>query len=89
MAILKIDPKNTQASYWAGVIYYNHKQFENATRLFKVVTDLYPFDYDGNHMLAWSLFMAGRKADAKPYFEKALIIKPGDESSTDGLNRCK
>jgi tetratricopeptide (TPR) repeat protein len=89
LAILKIDPKNTQASYWAGVIYYNHKQYETSTRLFKVVADLYPYDYDGNHMLGWSLFMAGKKAEAREYFEKALLIKPGDESSTDGLNRCK
>jgi len=87
--ILKIDPQNTQASYWAGVIYYNRKQFELATKYFRVVATLYPFDYDGNHMLAWSLLMAGKKAEATGYFEKSLIIKPADESSTDGLNRCR
>jgi len=86
--ILKIDPQNTQASYWAGVIYYNRKQFDVSTKYFRVVATLYPYDYDGNHMLAWSLLMAGKKADAQSYFEKALIIKPGDESSTDGLSRC-
>jgi hypothetical protein len=32
--------------------------------------------------------MAGKKNDAKPYFERALVIKPADASSTDGLNRC-
>ena len=89
LAILKIDPQNTQASYWAGVIYYNRKQFDVAVKFFRVVINLYPFDYDGNHMLAWSLLMAGKKNDASGYFEKALIIKPGDASSTDGLSRCK
>ncbi|WP_184545552.1 tetratricopeptide repeat protein [Mucilaginibacter sp. FT3.2] len=88
LAILKIDPQNTQANYWAGVIYYNRKQYDAAIRCFKVVIALYPFDYDGNHMLAWSDLMAGRKADAKPLFERALIIKPSDASSLDGLNRC-
>lgn len=88
LAILKIDPQNTQANYWGGVIYYNRKQYEPAIKLFRVVVTLYPFDYDGNHMLAWSLLMAGRKAEAKPFFEKALIIKPADASSTDGLARC-
>lgn len=87
--ILKIDPQNTQANYWAGVIYYNRKQYPAAIKCFKAVVTLYPYDYDGNHMLAWSLLMAGRKTEAREYFEQALLIKPGDESSTDGLNRTK
>ena len=82
--ILKIDPQNTQASYWAGIIYYNRKQFDASAKYFRIVTALYPFDYDGNHMLAWSLLMTGKKAEATGYFEKALLIKPGDESSTSG-----
>jgi len=89
MAILKIDPQNTQACYWAGIIYYNRKQYDVSIRLFKTVATLYPYDYDGNHMLGWSLLMDGKKDEAKGYFEKALIIKPGDDSSTDGLNKCK
>lgn len=87
--ILKIDPQNTQASYWAGVIYYNGKQFDDAIRCFRVVAILYPFDYDGNHMLAWSYLMKGRKDEARAYFEKTLLIKPDDASSTDGLSRAK
>jgi tetratricopeptide (TPR) repeat protein len=86
--IIKIDPQNTQANYWAGVIYYNRKQFATAIKCFKIVATLYPYDYDGNHMLAWSLLMDGQKAEAKAYFEKALIIKPADDSSTDGLKRA-
>jgi len=88
-AILKIDPQNTQANYWVGIIYYNRHQYEQAIKCFRIVANLYPYDYDGNHMLAWALLMAGNKNDAKLIFEKALIIKPGDDSSTDGLNRCK
>jgi tetratricopeptide (TPR) repeat protein len=89
MAILKIDPQNTQACYWAGIIYYNRKQYDISIRLFKTVATLYPYDYDGNHMLGWSLLMDGKKDEAKGYFEKALLIKPGDDSSTDGLSKCK
>lgn len=89
LAIIRIAPQNTQANYWAGVIYYNRKQYTTAIKYFKIVADLYPFDYDGNHMLGWALLMSGNKADAKPYFETALVIKPGDESSADGLNHCK
>jgi len=38
-------------------------------------------------MLGWSLLFSGRKAEAKDFFERALLIKPGDTSSSDGLNR--
>src|ERR1700748_2012033 len=58
--ILKIDPQNTQANYWAGVIHYNRKQYDVAIKYFRVVVILYPFDYDGNHMLAWATLMAGK-----------------------------
>ncbi len=89
-AVLRIDPQNTQANYWTGVIYYNRKQYAAAIKCFKIVVTLYPYDYDGNHMLAWSYLMSGGKAAmAKEYFQKALLIKPGDESSSDGLRRTK
>lgn len=88
-AILKIDPQNTQANYWMGVIYYNRKQYEIASRYFIKVVNLYPFDYDGNQMLGWSYLMAGNKALARFYFGKALLIKPDDASCTDGMNRAR
>jgi hypothetical protein len=39
-------------------------------------------------MLAWANLMAGKKAEARALFEKALIIKPADVSSSDGLSKC-
>jgi tetratricopeptide (TPR) repeat protein len=87
--ILKIDPQNTQANYWTGIICYNRKQYDAAIRYFTKVVVLYPFDYDGNQMLGWSYLMAGRKAEARSYFEKGLLIKPDDASCTDGLNKAK
>lgn len=87
--ILKLDPQNTQANYWAGIIYYNRKQFLVATKCFEKVVALYPFDYDGNQMLGWSLLMDGKKAEARAAFLRALLIKPDDQSVTDGLNRTK
>lgn len=86
--IIRIDPQNTQANYWAGVIYYNHKQYATAIKCFRIVATLYPYDYDGNQMLAWAYLMDGQKTTARIYFEKALIIKPGDQSCTDGLKRA-
>ena len=87
--ILKIDPQNTQANYWTGIICYNRKQFEPAIRYFSKVVALYPFDYDGNQMLGWSYLMSGKKSEARVYFEKGLLIKPDDASCTDGLNKAR
>jgi len=87
-AILKIDPQNTQANYWTGVISYNRKQYNDAIRYFTKVVGLYPFDYDGNQMLGWSYLMAGKKTEARGYFERGLLIKPDDSSCIDGLSRA-
>lgn len=87
--ILKLDPQNTVANYWVGVIFYNRKKYEQASKFFEKVVNLYPFDYDGNHMLAWTYLNIGRNNDARILFNKALLIKPGDTSSIDGLSKIK
>ncbi len=87
--ILKIDPQNTFAGYWAGVIYYNRRKYEQAAKYFEKVVNLYPFDYDGNHMLAWTYLNLGRSNDAKILFNKALLSKPGDASCLEGLGKIR
>lgn len=87
--ILKIDPQQTKANYWAGVIWYNRKKYETAARYFEKLVNLYPFDYDGNHMLGWTYLNMGRSNDAKILFSKALLAKPGDASCLEGLRQVK
>lgn len=87
--ILKIDPYNKTANYWVGVNFYTVKKYEQAAKYFELVVNMYPFDYDGNHMLGWTYLFLGRTGDAKILFEKALLYKPADASSKDGLSRCK
>jgi tetratricopeptide (TPR) repeat protein len=87
--ILKIDPQHYTANYWAGVIQYNRKKYDLAIRHFEKVVNLYPFDYDGNHMLGWSCFQAGRFNDAKLLFNKALLNRPADASCIEGLSKIK
>ncbi|MBI3139041.1 MAG: tetratricopeptide repeat protein [Sphingobacteriales bacterium] len=87
--ILKIDPQNTQANYWTGVIWYNRKKYEPAARYFEKMVNLYPFDYDGNHMLAWTCLNLGRANDAKILFNKALLSRPGDASCLEGLSKIR
>lgn len=87
--ILKIDPQNTVANYWLGVIYYNRKDFVNATKLFEKVVNLYPLDYDSVIMLAWSKLNTGKSADARVLFNHALILRPNDSSALEGLKLIK
>lgn len=85
LEILNIDPQNTIANYWLGLIYYNSKDYENATRLFEKIVNLYPLDYDSVIMLAWSKLKNNKLADAKILFQQALIIRPNDSSALSGL----
>jgi len=87
--VLKIDPQNTTANYWAGAIQYNRKKYEQAAKLFEKIVNLYPFDYDGNHMLGWTYINLGRNSEAKTLFNKALLNRPDDASSLDGLAKIK
>lgn len=85
--ILTIDPQNTVANYWLGVIYYNRKDYLNATKLFEKIVNLYPLDYDSIIMLAWSKLNSSKPADAKVLFQQALIIRPNDSSALSGLKQ--
>jgi tetratricopeptide (TPR) repeat protein len=89
LQILKIDPQNSTANYWLGVIYYNRKDYVNANKLFEKVVNLYPLDYDSVIMLAWTKLSLGKSADAKVLFNHALTLRPNDSSSLDGLKRIK
>jgi len=83
--ILNIDPLNTTANYWLGVIYFNRKDYKMATNLFEKVVNLYPLDYDSVIMLAWAKLNNNSHADAKLLFQQALIIRPNDSSALSGL----
>ena len=87
LGILKVDPLNTTANYWLGVIYYNRKDYKSATNLFEKVVNLYPLDYDSVIMLAWSKLFNNSHADAKLLFQQALIIRPNDSSALSGLQQ--
>jgi tetratricopeptide (TPR) repeat protein len=83
--ILTVDPMNTQANYWLGMIYYNREQYDPALKYFEKVANLYPFDYDATIMFAWTNFKMQNLREAKILFQKALLIRPGDESALEGL----
>lgn len=83
--ILDNSSHNTKALYYLGTIYYNRKQYDKAISYFKQLIDLYPFDYDGLYMYAWSNLQLGKKKEAKILFQKALLNKPNDTKALEGL----
>ncbi len=83
--ILKIDPQNTKANYYLGLIYYNSKEYNKADKHFEICANLYPFDYDSVLMYAWNSYFLGKLREAKVLFTKCLMIRPNDKSATDGL----
>lgn len=85
MAILRIDPSNTKASYWLGVIYYNRKEYQKSARLFEKVVSLYPLDFDSVIMLAWTNYRLGKKEAAKAQFNHALTLMPNNKDALAGL----
>jgi len=87
--ILEIDPHNSVANYRFGLVYYGREEYTKADKYFSKVVNLYPFDYDGLHMLAWTKLRLGKTQDAKSLFNKALLNRPDDVSSLEGLRLIK
>lgn len=83
--ILTIDPQNTIANYWLGVIVYNRKDFNSSAKYFEKIVNLYPLDYESVIMLAWSKLYSNKPSEAKVLFNQALIIRPNDSSALSGL----
>jgi tetratricopeptide (TPR) repeat protein len=88
-AILKIDSQNTTSLYWLGVLLYNRKDYDNASKNFEKIVNLYPMDYGSVIMLAWTKLYQGKKADARVLFNQALLLSPNDSSAISGLNQLK
>jgi tetratricopeptide (TPR) repeat protein len=85
LAILRIDPSNTRASYWLGVIYFNRKDYPKADKLFEKIVTMYPLDYDSVIMLAWTKLKMGKKSESKTLFNHALTLTPNDKDALSGL----
>lgn len=87
--ILKKDPGNSVVNFRMGLIYYNRKDFLTAKKYLDKVINLYPFNYDGVHLSAWNHLNMGNYREAQQLFQKALLIKPSDASSLEGLKQIK
>ncbi len=87
--ILEITPNNSIAMHRLGLIYYGREDYDKALLLFSKVVNLYPFDYDGLSMLAWTNYRMGKTREAKILFRKALLHTPNGTSALEGLDLLK
>lgn len=87
--ILELDPMNTKANYYYGLMYYENADYEPAARHFEKVANQYPFDGDAVLMLAWSNFQLGKTREAEVLFYEVLLIDPGNKSANEGLGLIK
>jgi tetratricopeptide (TPR) repeat protein len=83
--ILEVMPNNTVALHRLGLIYYGQKEYLKAEKYFEKVVNLYPFDYDGLVMYAWSKFQLKNYREAKVLFNKALMHTPSGSSAMEGI----
>lgn len=88
-SIIKLDPKNSLAHYWLGVIFYNRKDYTTAKKYLDVSLNLNPFDYDVLLTSAWTNYFLGNTTQAKVLFNKTLLNHPNDASALEGLALIK
>ncbi|MDX9928992.1 MAG: tetratricopeptide repeat protein [Bacteroidales bacterium] len=87
--ILEITPNYSIVLHRLGLIYYGRNEYEKALKYFEKVVNLFPFDYDGLTMLAWTHFRLNNTREAKVLFQKALLNTPGGSSALEGLQLLK
>jgi tetratricopeptide (TPR) repeat protein len=88
-AILKIDPSNYISNFRLGLIYYNRKDHLVSKKYLDKALNLFPFEYDVVHLSAWNHLNLANYREAKVLFNKALMIRPNDLSSLEGLKNIK
>jgi len=87
--ILSQCPGSSTINYKLGLIYYYRGDFANAFGHFSNVIALYPFDYSGLLMYAWSALKIGKLREAETFFNKTLMCSPHDSSAIEGLQILK
>jgi tetratricopeptide (TPR) repeat protein len=87
--ILEVDPQNTRANYYLGLMDYNIANYELAAKHFEKVVNLYPFDLESILMYAWTNYRMGKTREASVLFKEVLIVQPGNESALEGLELIK
>lgn len=87
--VLDIMPNYSIALHRLGLIYYGQKDYVKAEKYFEKEVNLYPFNYNGLVMLAWTDFYLKKYGQAKVLFNNALMRTPTGSSALEGLKLIK
>lgn len=87
--ILEVDPQNTKANYYFGLMLYESADYAEAAKHFEKVANLYPFDSESVLMFAWANFQLGKTREAEVLFNEVLLIDTDNESALEGLELIK
>lgn len=72
--VLEKDPENTLAIYNLGVLAITSGQIDKALERFEHLKQLEPEKPEAHFYIGYCLYELGKKAEAKPYFEKVLEL---------------
>lgn len=78
--ILSIDPNNSVANYRIALMYYYRKEFGSAEKHLEKVIEHYPFDFDSILLMAQVKLAAGKLAESKSYYQRALLYNPSNDA---------
>ena len=87
--IIKFAPNNYTANLNLAQIYLNTEKYSKAEPIYKLILNQYPFTYDVVIGAAWNNYYLGKLREAKVLFNQALLLYPGNESATQGLEKIK
>ncbi len=85
--ILAIDANHSTSNYWLAYHYFLKKEFDKAEPLLQRLIALYPFDFDGNVLLAQVYLNRGKINEAKRLYNLALMYNPSRSDLKEVLEK--
>lgn len=80
-SILKLDASNSKANYWLAFLLNKKNDNTEALRYAERLIKLYPFDFDGNLLLAKIQVKLGNIKEAKSAVDSALLYNPQSQEA--------
>jgi len=82
--VLSHDPGNAAALQTLGLIYFDKKDYLNASMVYDSILKLYPEDTAALSGSGWAKIYLNHKADALPAFQRLLILSPNYQYAQQG-----
>ena len=80
-----IDPKNSRAHAFLGILQSKDKEHENAIKSLETAVSIDPDNVDIRYNLALAYEVAGKKDEAKNEYEKVLELEPSHKEANSNI----